>query len=434
MPDGLGSEALAALGEELHAWMASVYPICRSITGEGTRATLRALRQLAPVELFEVPSGSPALDWTVPPEWNVREAWIAGPDGRRVVDLADHALHLVSYSVPVRQRMPLSALRPHLHALPDQPDRIPYRTSYYAPTWGFCLTQRRLDALVEGEYEVCIDSTLEGGSLTFAELLLPGDSADEVLLSAHCCHPQLADDNLSGMAVAAALARHFADRPRRLSLRFLFAPGTIGALAWLERNRAAARRIRYGLTLTCLGDGHPFTFKKTADGGEALDLLVPAALAAGGHAHQTIDFFPYGYDERQFNSPGFRLPVGSLMRGRHGQFAEYHTSGDDLSFVRPAHLAESFAALVRIVEAVQENRRYRSLVPEGEPQLGKRGLYRAMGGLDIPDLQLALLWVLNQADGRHGLSDVALRSGLPLATLEKAAALLLEQQLLEAVS
>jgi aminopeptidase-like protein len=419
------------LGAELHARIAQLYPICRSITGDGLRQTLRGLSEICPLRLTEVPSGTPALDWTVPDEWNIRDAFIADASGARIVDFRKSNLHVVNYSIPVRARMTLAELRPRLHSLPDRPDWIPYRTTYYDASWGFCLPHRQLEALKDGEYEVCIDSTLAPGHLTYGEAVLRGEIEDEILISAHCCHPSLADDNLSGAVIAAALARHFAKVPRRHTLRFLFAPGTIGAIAWLSRNRETAARVKHGLTLTCLGDSHPFTYKRTLAGNAPIDRAMARVL--GSRQHQLIDFFPYGYDERQYNSPGFRLPVGSLMRGRHGQFPQYHTSADDLSFVQPARLAESFQVLREAIELLDGERRYRNLAPYGEPQLGKRGLYRAMGGTSIPDLQFAMLWVLNLSDGQHSLADIAERAQLPYKSIESAADLLLRHGLLEAV-
>jgi aminopeptidase-like protein len=424
---------MVSAGQELHALVQRLYPICRSITGDGVRETLRILGELVPLQIVEVPSGTPVLDWTVPPEWNVREAWIANASGERVVDLRRSSLHVVSYSTPVRVRMSLAELRPHLHTLPDRPDWIPYRTSYYREAWGFCLSQRQLDSMTDGDYEVCIDSTLAPGHLSYGELVLPGRSQDEILLSAHCCHPSLADDNLSGLSVAAHLARELLGKPRRLTLRVLFAPGTIGAITWLARNRERAARIRHGLTLTCLGDSHPFTYKRTFSGAHAMDRAVPHALAELGLPTQTIDYFPYGYDERQYNSPGFRLPVGSLMRGRHGMFPEYHTSADNPDFVSPERLAESLRALNAIVELLDGDGRYRSLQPHGEPQLGRRGLYRAMGGSDIPELEHATLWVLSHADGKCSLLDVSQRSKLRFAVVRAAADLLEQHQLISRV-
>jgi aminopeptidase-like protein len=293
------------------------------------------------------------------------------------------------------------------------------------------LSQNQLAALRDEEYEVCIDASLEPGHLTYAEAVLPGETQDEILISAHVCHPSLANDNLSGLAVATFLARQLAQRSRRRhTLRFVFAPGTIGAITWLARNREQAQRIRHGLTLTCLGDSHPFTFKKTVFGGTEIDRVAAHVLAHSGLPHQVIDFFPYGYDERQYNSPGFRLNVGSLMRGRHGQFPEYHTSADNLGFIAKDRLIESFCVLSQVIDVLEGNQSYVNLEPYGEPQLGNRGLYRATGGTQIADLQLALLWVLNLSDGRHSLLDIAETSRMPFATIRVAADLLSNHGLL----
>jgi len=415
-------------GARMYALVEELYPICRSITGDGVRDTLARIERALPAPMIrtEVPSGTPVLDWTVPDEWNIRDAWIADARGARVVDFRACNLHVVNYSVPVRARMTLAELRPHLHALPDHPDWIPYRTSYYAPAWGFCLTQRQLDALPDGDYEVCIDSTLAPGHLSYGELVLPGEApdgvADEVLLSTHVCHPSLCNDNLSGIAVATALARELAARPRRRwTYRFVFAPGTIGAITWLAQHRDVVPRIRAGLTIMCVGSAHPFTYKRTLAGDAEIDRAAAIVLRDRGAGDPLIDFFPYGYDERQYNSPGFRAPVGSVMRGRHGMFPEYHTSADNLGFVSAERLAESLAVVRGIVDVLEANRRTTNLAPYGEPQLGKRGLYRATGGTAIPDLNLAMLWVLTLSDGKHGLLDIAERARLPFATIRVAA-------------
>ncbi len=419
-------------GERLYALVRELYPICRSITGNGVRRTLEILSRRLPLEVHEVPSGTPVLDWTVPPEWNIEDAWIADASGRRVVDFRASNLHVVGYSVPIRARMSLAELRGHLFTLPDRPDWIPNRTSYYEESWGFCLSHRQLEAMPEGEYEVCIDSRLEPGHLTYAELLVPGETDDEVLLCTHTCHPSLCDDNLSGIVVAAFLAeRLLAGGRRRYGVRFLFAPGTIGAITWLARNRERTGRIRHGLTLVCLGDRQPFTYKRTLDGRAAIDEAVEQVLRERGGGHRVIDFHPYGHDERQFNSPGFRLAVGSLMRAQHGTFPEYHTSADDLDFVTPQSLAESLEVCAAVLDVLQRDATYRSLQPYGEPQLGRRGLFRGLGGgTGIASMEMAMLWVLSLADGRHTLLQVAARSGLPFATLADAADRLLEHQLL----
>ncbi|MEO6599635.1 MAG: DUF4910 domain-containing protein [Polyangiaceae bacterium] len=415
----------------LYDLVRELYPICRSITGNGVRETLAVLSRHLPLELHEVPSGTAVLDWTVPREWNIRDAWIKNQQGERIVDFHAHNLHVVNYSVPVRAQLSLEELRPHLHTLPDRPDSIPYRTSYYEESWGFCLTERQLQAMLPGRYDVCIDSTLEPGALSYGELVLHGSSDDEILISTHVCHPSLADDNLSGIAVAVALAKQLMALPnQRYTVRFVFAPGTIGAITWLARNRATAQRVKHGLTLTCLGDNQRFTYKRTVGGKAVIDRAAAHILAHSGLAQQSIDFFPYGYDERQYNSPGFRLPIGSLMRGRHGQFPEYHTSMDNLDFVSGEHMMESLRVCRQVVDVLNGDRRYRNLAPFGEPQLGSRGLYRAMGGTSIPDMQLAMLWVLNLSDGEHGLLDIAERAEMPFSTIQSVANLLIEHGLL----
>jgi aminopeptidase-like protein len=418
----------------MHALVAELYPICRSITGEGLRATLRRLQRIAPLEIREVPTGTKVLDWTIPREWNVRDAWVADGSGRRVVDFRASSLHVVNYSVPVRVRLPLSELRPRLHTLPEHPDWIPYRTSYYKEDWGFCLSQRALDALPDGDYEAVVDATLEDGSLSYGELLLPGREAGEVLLSAHACHPSLANDNLSGLALTAALARLLAGVERRWSYRFLFVPGTIGSIAWLAANPDAKRRVRHGLVVACVGDSGPLHYKRSRRGDAEIDRAAEHVVSRATPPGRVRDFSPYGYDERQYGSPGFDLPVGSLTRTPHGQYPEYHTSADDPAFVRAESLGDSLAAYLGVVAILEGNGRYRNTQPYGEPQLGRRGLYGAMGGYADPGrLQMAMLWVLNQSDGGPTLLDIAERSNLPFEVIREAADRLLASGLLEAV-
>lgn len=414
-----------AVGRDMYRSVEDLYPLCRSITGDGLRRTLRYLAGRAPLTLHEVPSGTPVLDWTVPNEWNIRDAYIATSSGQRIVDFQRSNLHVVNYSAPIRARMTRAELEPHLHSLPAAPDWIPYRTSYYRETWGFCLSHRQRSTLADAEYEVCIDSTLAPGALTYGEGYLPGASTDEVLISCHVCHPSLANDNLSGMVVAMTVAALLRDCTRRYSYRFLFIPGTIGSIAWLARNEAGVDRIKHGLVLACLGDSGAFTYKRSRRGDAEVDRVVAHVLQERGARHRLEDFTPYGYDERQFCSPGFNLPVGCFMRTPHGQFPEYHTSADDLSFVSPAALAESLDTILAIVEALEGNQRYLNLSPKGEPQLGKRGLYRSMGGFAQGGVdELALLWVLNLSDGEHSLLDIARRSGRDLGAIRRAADLL----------
>lgn len=433
MPDTAASPDVASAGLQMHALVRELYPVCRSITGDGVRQTLARLQQVVPLEVHEVPSGTRVFDWTVPREWNISDAYVKDANGDRVIDFRRHNLHVVNYSVPVRRRMSLAELRPHLHSLPGQPDLIPYRTSYYEESWGFCLSHRVLEQLRDGEYEVCIDATLADGHLTYGEYFLEGESQEEVLVSCHTCHPSLCDDNLSGVVVATFLARHLAQRPRRYSYRFLFIPGTIGSITWLSLNEERAHAIRHGLVLTCVGDRENFTYKKSRRGNAVIDVAVAHVLKHLRRPSTTLDFTPYGYDERQYCSPGFDLPVGCLMRSRHGEFPEYHTSADDPDFVDPAQLAEALTTVLSVFDVLENDRAYVNLNPHCEPQLGRRGLYGAMGGSRIENLQLAMLWVLNLSDGGAGLLDIAERSGLPFASVHEAARLLQAHGLLAAV-
>ena len=430
-------------GDALKAFVAELLPLRRCITGEGLRQTLRAIGERVPIEITEVPTGERVLDWTVPPEWRVREAYVALPDGERVVDWEDSPLHLVQYSRPVRERMPLRDLRRHLHTLPDRPALVPYRTAYYAPAWGFCLSQDRLDRLAAtvwegGAVDVVVDAEHVDGSLTYGEVVVPGETDAEVLLSAHACHPGMANDNASSLAVATALARRLLDGPRpRHTVRFLFAPGTIGAVAWLARNRDGLGRIRHGLVLANLGDGGGLVYKRSRRGtlGAPLagDRAVAVAARDRGEALEVRPFTPEGYDERQFGSPGFDLPVGRLTRTPHGEYPEYHTSGDNLDLIRPASLAGALDVLDTWVRILDGDARYANTHPFGEPQLGRRGLYPAPGGVrggaGRPD-PLALQWVLNLSDGGHTLLDVAERSGLPFASVRASADRLVDAGLL----
>lgn len=426
-------ETPGAIGDRLHAHCAALFPICRSITGPGLRATLRYLAARIPLAIREVPTGTPLFDWTVPEEWTPRTAWIRRLSGETVVDFGAHSLHLVQYSQALpEQVMRREELDRHLHSLPGQPDLIPYRTAYYGRTWGFCLPHAVRTAMRDEAYRVHVDADLSPGAVSYGECVLPGATAEEVLVSIHSCHPSLANDNLSGMALGLELARWLAARAdRRLTWRFLFVPGTIGSLAWLAANRdGAVRRVRHGMVLTCLGDGGPLTWKRSRRGDAPVDRIAAQVLRHEAPGNRIIPFEPYGYDERQYCSPGFDLPVGSLMRSPNGTFPEYHTSADDLGFVRPEHLARSFAALLRIAEAIEHGGRVPvSTSPFGEPQLGRRGLYAPIGGTGPEDgaaaargyRQMALLWVLNLADGRHSLLDMAERADLPFAEILAAA-------------
>jgi aminopeptidase-like protein len=420
-----------ALGRELYALAEELYPICRSITGDGVRQTLRRIGDIVPLTVHEVPSGTHALDWTVPPEWNIRDAWIASTDGRRVVDFRASNLHVVNYSRPIRARVGREALQAHLHSLPERPDLIPYRTTYYADTWGFCVSERQRETLRDDEYDVCIDATLAPGSLTYGEVVIPGRTSDEFLLSAHVCHPSLANDNLSGIVTLVGAIQHLLQKPCRYTYRVLFAPGTIGALTWLAAHEADVHRIRHGIVVTCLGDSGRFTYKRSRRDDAEIDRAVEHVLR---HAHpdfQVRRFSPDGYDERQYCSPGFNLPVGRLTRTPNGEYPEYHTSADNLDLITPEALAESALVLTTILDVVDDNEAFINTNPKGEPQLGRRGLYRSLGGAtDSSRIEDAIRWTLNLSDGRHTLLDIAERSELPFDVVRVAANLLADHGLL----
>jgi aminopeptidase-like protein len=424
----------ATLGQELHRFVRELYPICRSITGEGLRRSLAMIQSRIPLQTAEVPTGTPVFDWTIPKEWNIREAFIKTADGRRVADFHKCNLHVVNYSTPVHAIMPLRELRPHLFTIPEKPDWIPYRTSYYKEDWGFCLSHNQMTALEDGKYEVCVESTLEDGHLTYGECYLRGRSTDEVLISCHVCHPSLANDNLSGISVATHLAQFLSGRDLHYSYRFLFVPGTIGAITWLARNRQAAKRVRHGLVLTCLGDKGRFHYKKSRQGNAEIDRVVMHVLTHHSESPEFLEFSPYGYDERQYCSPGFNLPVGCLMRSVWGSFPEYHTSADNPEFIDPGQLAESLRVCAATFDVLENNGWYRNLNPYCEPQLGRRNLYGSTGGEGIGAEVNARLWVLNFSDGEHSLLDIAERSHIPFSAIRDAADLLSQNGLLSAVS
>jgi aminopeptidase-like protein len=411
-----------ATGAEMHALIRELYPICRSITGDGVRRSLRILRRIASLTLHEVPTGTAVFDWVVPREWNLLKARLVGPDGEVVVDADRLNLHVLNYSVPFRGKVPLEELDKHLHSLPNQPSLVPYRTSYYKDDWGFCLSHEQRARLRPGEYDVLIDTSLTEGSLTYGEALLPGASSQEVLISAHCCHPSLANDNLSGMVLAATLARLLGGLPLHYTYRFLFVPGTIGSITWLALNEERARRIAHGLVVAGVGDAGRLTYKRSRRDNTEVDRAVLHVLASSGQDYDVRDFTPYGYDERQYCSPGFDLAVGSLTRTPHGEYPEYHTSGDNPDLVRPDRLVDTLRRYLEVFEVLEGNLTYVNLSPKGEPQLGKRGLYGSIGGgSQTVASQMSMLWVLNLSDGSRSLLDIAERSKLPFTDVRRAA-------------
>jgi aminopeptidase-like protein len=419
------------IGDDIYALAAELYPICRSITGNGVRETLRRISAHIGIDVHEVPTGTKVFDWTVPREWNIRDAYIKDAQGCKIVDFAVSNLQVVSYSIPVRAKMSLAELKPHLHSLPEQPDLIPYRTSYYQESWGFCVPHRQLEKLRDETYEVVIDSSLADGSLTYGELYHRGETDDEVLLSAHVCHPSLANDNCSGLAMLTHLAKWLGRERTRFSYRFLFAPGTIGAIAWLARNEQRVDHIKHGLVLSCVGDAGGPTYKKTRQGNAEIDRVMGHVLRQHADRPNMLEFSPYGYDERQYGSPGFNLPVGLFQRGQFAVFPEYHTSADNLAFISAKHLEGSFRMIMAAIDVVENNARFLNVIPKCEPQLGKRGLYNAIGGdKHSASKNMAMLWLLNLSDGSHSLLDIAERAELPFAVVRSTAQLLQQHGLL----
>lgn len=417
-----GAADCVGWADEAWVLMERLFPVCRSITGDGVRETLAAVGERLPLQMHEVPSGLPVFDWVVPQEWNVREAWIKDPAGNKVVDLSQHTLHLMSYSTPVHAHMTLAELRPHLHSLPDHPEWIPYRTSYYREAWGFCLPHRQLESLPDGTYEVFIDSTLTPGHLTYAECVVPGRSEQEFLVFTHVCHPGLCNDNLTGIAVATALAAELmSGAPPRLTYRFVFAPGTIGSITWLARNESRLGQVRNGLVIGLLGDRGPLTYKRSRREDAGIDRLAEYLLPRIAPGSRLIPFSPYGYDERQLCSPGFNLPVGRLTRTPNNEYPQYHSSADNFDLIDRQALAESMAACAALLRAADREACYVNLNPKCEPMLGKRGLYRPTGGGHPGAFEHALLWVLNQSDGQRSLLQIAQRAELPFDTVADAA-------------
>jgi aminopeptidase-like protein len=411
--------------EEIDRYFERLWPILRSITGPGVRATHDILGELLPLERLEFPTGEKVLDWTIPREWVARQAYVVGPDGRRVIDLARHTLHLLNYSAPFRGRMSRADLDKHLYSLPEMPNAIPYVTSYYAERWGFCLSDAERRALPEGEYEVVVDTELVDGSLTVSHCVLPGQTSREVLISTYTCHPSMANNELSGPLVTAFLYRRLAALPnRRYTYRFVFLPETIGSIAYLSRfGSHLAAHVDAGYVVTCIGDPGHFHYKASRRGNTVADRAARLVLGRIDPEAVFLDFFPHsGADERQYCSPGFNLPVGSIMRTPYARYPQYHTSLDDRSFVTPEALAGSVDAYEAVCRVLEGNKTYENLSPHGEPQLGRRGLYPTVGAARTSAAFVdAMLWVLNSSDGTNDLISVAERSGLEFDVVREAA-------------
>jgi aminopeptidase-like protein len=446
--------------KNMHELMVELFPICRSITGNGVRQSLQILQNHISLNISEIPSGTEVFDWTIPREWNINDAYIKNSKGEKIVDFKKSNLHVLNYSIPICTKLSLQELLPHLHSLPNQPNVIPYRTSYYKENWGFCITHNQLINLQNDEYEVVIDSTLENGSLTYAEFFIQGESDDEVLFSCYTCHPSMCNDNLSGVVLFTFLAKHLKNLSLKYSYRFLFVPETIGTITWLSQNESNLKKIKHGLVAYCVGDPGNSSYKKSRQGNAEIDQIVIEVLKNTGDKHKVVDFFPTGSDERQFCSPGFNLPVGALVRTFAPEFSEYHTSADNTEFVKAEYLGDTLSKYVKVIIKLEENfgkfkptdeekvdksirgkndRIFLNLNPKCEPQLGKRKLYHDIGS-QIPSQggkkiinQFALLWVLNYSDGFHYLSDIVKLSGYDLIDIENAADELVKSHLLKEV-
>ncbi len=412
-----------------------LFPINRSLTGNGNRETLKILSELVDLKIYEVPSGTNCFDWTVPPEWNVKEAWVKNSKGEKVIDFEKSNLHLLGYSEPFKGKLSLSELRQHLHSLPNQPGLIPYMTSYYKKRWGFCITHTQLESLPEDEYEVLIDSSLdEEGSMTYGEAFIEGEQKEEIFFSTYICHPSLANNELSGPLVTAHLYKELKKRKKpRYSYRFVFIPETIGSIYYLSVNGEDLRKkMIAGYVVTCIGDNGPFTYKRSRRKNTITDRVAELILKQTETDYKIYDFFPTGSDERQYCSPGFNLPVGSLMRTMYGKYPEYHTSADNRDFISFAAMEESVNKYLSIIDVIENNKMYINRLPYCELQLGKRGLYPTLGSQKgMADFVKGIMWLLNLADGKHDLIDIANLSNLPIESFFDVIEKLREQGILE---
>ncbi len=399
----------------------------RSITGEGVRQTHAMLSELLPLQRSEVPTGTQVFDWTVPKEWVVRRAYVVNPRGERILDVQGNNLHLVQYSVGFQGKMELDELDEHLHSLPELPDAVPYVTSYWKPYWGFCLSERQRSELEPGEYSVVIDADHVDGSMTLSEAVLPGEAEDTVLISVNTCHPSMANNDLSGPLVAAFLYRKLADLPvRRLTFRFIFLPETIGSIAFLSRHGADLKRTMVaGYTVTCVGDGAPLTYKRSKHGDTLADRAAAYALGRLDSQLRLRDFWPLGSDERQYCSPGFDLPVGSIMRSVPTEYSEYHTSLDNRDFISFEAMERSVDACFELCRLLDRNLVYRNQRPFGEPKLDRLGLFPTLRTERLVQERVqAGLWLVSLSDGQNDLLAVAERSGLDFWLLAEVASVL----------
>lgn len=418
--------------DQIESYFDRLFPINRSLTGHGNRETLKILSEIVDLTIHEVPSGTKCFDWVVPPEWNVCEAWIKDDSGKIVVDFNSLNLHLVGYSVPFHGYLSLKDLKSHLFSIPEKPDTIPYVTSYYREQWGFCLSHNQLLGLGDGTYEVYIDSELnKNGSMTYGEAFLKGKSDKEVLLSTYICHPSLANNELSGPLVTSFIYKSLAGKDLFYSYRFLFVPETIGTIYYLSRfGESLKNKLTAGFVVTTIGDKGNFTYKRSRQGNSIPDRAAELVLEQTEEEFLIEDFFPYGSDERQYCSPGFNLPVGSLMRTRYGKYQQYHTSDDNKSFISFEAMEKSVEKYLEIIELIEENKSYRNKFPFCEPKLSERGIYPMNGTANHQKELNAALWILNLADGMNDLISISKRSKIDYKSLISTAKILEKNNLL----
>lgn len=418
-------------GTEMYSLMERLFPICRSITGDGVRKTLNILKEYIPLNIKEIPSGTKVFDWVIPDEWNITDGYVKDMNGKKLIDFNENNLHVVGYSEPFKGKINLEELEKHLYSLPDQPELIPYVTSYYERRWGFCLSENQRKQLKDGDYEVKIDSVLEPGSLTYADLVIKGRSQKEILFSTYVCHPSLANNELSGPVVATFLAKHFISKnDNYYTYRFVFTPETIGTIAYLSKHLEELKKnVISGYVITCIGDSGSFSYLQSRQENALVDRATIHVLKNTEKEYRLYDYLSRGSEERQYCAPGIDLPVGSLMRTKYNEYPEYHTSGDNLEIIEPLELERSLQKYKLCVDVIENNRVYNATV-RGEPELGKRGLYPTISTKKSTMNIKTMMNLLAYCDGQNDLLWIAEKINEPVSVLIPIIKVLLRKNLI----